>query len=312
MTKKPLIISTDPGIDDAVAMTIALFAPELEVKLIVPTWGNVSLDKTLNNALRLEKFLGTKVPVVAGAKLPLIKPAIDASEVHGASGMDGYDFPEADDSLQKSGLAATAIHEIVEKSAEKVTLMQIGPATDFALYFRQYPEDLSKIAELYIMGGAIGRGNYGPYDEYNVSGDPEAAKIVFDEGLKGLKIKVAPLEVGNQAFVEQNTLEKIRDLGSVGEMIYGLNSHYELNDRAADKGKRIYDALAAAMLLKPDLFEFQKAYVAIDTKSPYTYGASVMDFDGFFEKDYNAEIAVKVDRDRFKDWFVKAIAQANK
>ena len=135
MNKKPLIISTDPGIDDAVCLTIALFAKELDVKLIVPTWGNVSLEKTLNNTLRLQAFLGTKVPVVAGAKLPLVKEAIDASEVHGASGMDGFDFPEADQSLLVEGLAATKIHEVVSQSPEKVTLMQIGPATDFALYF---------------------------------------------------------------------------------------------------------------------------------------------------------------------------------
>ena len=312
MNKKPLIISTDPGIDDAVCLTIALFAKELDVKLIVPTWGNVALDKTLNNALRLQKFLGTKVPVVAGAKLPLLKPAIDASEVHGKSGMDGFDFPPADQSLLKPGLAATAIHETVAASSEPVTLMQIGPATDFALYLRQYPEDLAKIDALYIMGGALGRGNYGPYDEYNVSGDPEAAKIVFDEGLKGLKIFVAPLEVGNQAFVEAETLEEIKAFGPVGEMIYGLNSHYEVNDAAAAKGKRIYDALSVAMLLAPELFEVNDAYVAVDTKSPYTYGASVMDFDGFFKMPANAKIAVKVDREAFKKWFVAAIAQAGK
>ncbi|CCK83653.1 Cytidine/uridine-specific hydrolase [Lactobacillus equicursoris 66c] len=311
MNKKPLIISTDPGIDDAVCLTIALFAKELDIKLIVPTWGNVSLDKTLNNTLRLQKFLGTKVPVVAGAKLPLVKEAIDASEVHGASGMDGYDFPEADESLLVSGLAATKIHEVVNASEDKVTLMQIGPATDFALYFRQYPEDLDKIDALYIMGGALGRGNYGPYDEYNVSGDPEAAKIVFDLGKK-LPIYVAPLEVGNQAFVEEDTLQEIKALGPVGEMVYGLNSHYEVNDPAAAEGKRIYDALTAAMLLAPDLFEVKDAYVAVDTKGPLTYGASVMDFDGFFGQANNAHVAVSVDREAFKKWFVEAIAQANK
>lgn len=310
MNKKPLIISTDPGIDDAVCLTIALFAKELDVKLIVPTWGNVSLEKTLNNTLRLQAFLGTKVPVVVGAKLPLVKEAIDASEVHGASGMDGFDFPEADQSLLVEGLAATKIHEVVSQSPEKVTLMQIGPATDFALYFRQYPEDLDKIDRLYIMGGALGRGNYGPYDEYNVSGDPEAAKIVFDLGAKGLDIYVAPLEVGNQAFVDAASLEEIKALGRVGEMIYGINSQYELNDADADSGKRIYDALTAAMLLAPDLFEVKEAYVAVDTKGPYTYGASVMDFEGFFGQKANAKIAVKVDRQAFKDWFLAAIAQA--
>lgn len=93
-------------------------------------------------------------------------------------------------------------------------------------------------------------------------------------------------------------------------MIYGLNSQYELNDADADAGKRIYDALTAAMLLEPDLFEVKEAYVAVDTKGPYTYGASVMDFEGFFGKKANAKIAVKVDRQPFKNWLLAAIAQA--
>lgn len=306
MTKKPLIISTDPGIDDAVAITIALFAKEYDVKLLAATWGNVSLDKTLNNTLKLETFLKTKVPVVSGAKLPLIKKPIDASEVHGKSGMDGFDFPQGDRSLLIPELAATAIHNIVANSDQKVDLMQIGPATDFAMYFRQYPEDLPKIDQLVIMGGAIGRGNYGPYDEYNVAGDPEAAKIVFESGLK---IKVAPLELGHQAQVMPETMQRVKELGRVGDMLYSILSN--LHDGVIGKGLNIYDALAIAILIKPEMFTFEPAYVAIDTKSPYTYGASVMDFNNFFGKAANAEIGVKVDQQVFADWFVEAIKRAN-
>ncbi len=304
--KRPLIISTDPGIDDAVAITISLFAAELDVKLISATWGNVSLDKTLANCLKLETFLKKRVPIVSGAKRPLIKPAIDASDVHGKSGMDGYDFPEPDQSLLMPGLAATKIHEVVAKSQEKVTLMQIGPATDFALYFRQYPEDLKNIEELVIMGGAIGRGNYGPYDEYNVSGDPEAAKIVFNSGVK---IRVAPLELGHQAFVKQDTMNEIKALGRTGEMLYSILDN--LHDGNFTDGLEIYDALAVGMLLNPKMYTFKRAFVAIDTNESYTYGASVMDFDNFFEKPINAEIGVAIDRKQFVKWFVEAIKKAN-
>lgn len=307
MNKKPLIISTDPGIDDAVALTISLFAKELDVKLIAATWGNVTLEKTLNNTLKLETFLGTKVPVVSGAKLPLVKKPIDASEVHGKSGMDGFDFPEPDKGLLVSGLAATKIHEVVANSSEKVTLMQIGPATDFALYFRQYPDDLEKINELVIMGGAIGRGNYGPYDEYNVSGDPEAAKIVFESGVK---IRVAPLELGHQAFVKQDTMDIVRNYGKNGDMLYSILSN--LHDGTLTDGLEIYDALAVGMLLAPDMYTFKPAFVAIDTNDSYTYGASVMDFDNFFGKPANAEIGVAIDREQFVSWFAKVLKEADK
>ncbi|WP_333588913.1 nucleoside hydrolase [Lactobacillus acetotolerans] len=307
MTKKPLIISTDPGIDDAVAITISLFAPELDVKLIAATWGNVALEKTLNNALKLETFLHTKVPVVGGAKMPLLRPAIDASDIHGKSGMDGYDFPKADRGLLKSGLAAAAIHEVVANSDEKVTLMQIGPATDFALYFRQFPEDLDKIEKLVIMGGAIGRGNWGPYGEYNVAGDPEAAQIVFTSGLK---IYLAPLELGQQAYVTNATMQRVQKLGRVGNMLYSILTN--LHDETKDNGREIYDALAAGMLLKPQMYTFKPAYVTVDTKSSATYGASVIDFDHFFGKSANVNVGVKIKQKVFADWFVDAISRADK
>lgn len=302
MTKKPVIISTDPGIDDVVAITIALFSGELDVKLIAATWGNVPLDKTLNNTLKLETFLKTNVPIVSGASRPLLRNLIDASDVHGKSGMDGYDFPEPDTSLLQSKLAAEAIHEVVVNSQEKVTLVQIGPATDYALYFRQYPEDLSRIDQLVIMGGAIGRGNWGPYSEYNVAGDPEAAQIVFSSNVK---ILLAPLELGHQAFVTQTTMEKVKKLGRAGDMLYHLLS--KLNDKTETNGREIYDALAVGMLLKPQMYEFKPAYVVVDTKSPNAYGASVIDFDNFFNKSANAQVGVQVDQVAFAEWLIDAI-----
>lgn len=305
MTKKPLIISTDPGIDDVVAITISLFANDLDVKLIAATWGNVPLAKTLLNALKLETFLGTKVPVVSGASRPLLREAIDASDVHGKSGLAGYDFPKPDKSLLKPGIAADAIHEVVTNSPEKVTLMQIGPATDFALYFRQYPEDMAKIEQLVIMGGAIGRGNWGPYSEYNVAGDPEAAQIVFSSGIK---ILLAPLELGHEAYVTQNTLQEVKKLGKTGDMLYHILTN--LHDKTSNDSREIYDALAAGMLINPDMYTFKPAHVVVDTKSPYAYGASLIDFDNFFDKPVNAEVGVEINQATFAHWFIEAIKKA--
>ena len=302
MTKKPLIISTDPGIDDVAAIIIALFSDMLDVKLIAATWGNVPLKKTLTNTLKLEAFLNTNVPVVSGASCPLLRQQIDASDVHGKSGLGGYEFPEPDMSLLKAGIAADAIHEVVANSSEKVTLMQIGPATDFALYFRQYPEDLANIEQLVIMGGAIGRGNWSPYSEYNVAGDPEAAQIVFSSGLK---ILLAPLELGHQAFITSDTLKQIKTLNQTGEMLYQILT--DLHDETEGDGREIYDALAAGMLIKPEMYTFKSAYVAVDTKSMYSYGASLIDFDAFYHQPANAEVGVKVDRQAFEDWFISAI-----
>ena len=127
MNKKPLIISTDPGIDDIAAMTISLFAKELDVRMIVPTWGNVQLEYTLQNTLNLEKFLHTKVPVVVGANQPLVAPMISAASVHGKTGIAGFDFEEADRSLVKPGLAATVMAEEIKNSPENVNYLGMGP-----------------------------------------------------------------------------------------------------------------------------------------------------------------------------------------
>ena len=306
MLKKPLIISTDPGIDDVVAITAALFAPEFDVKLIAATWGNVPLKNTLDNTLKLETFLKTTVPVVSGAVRPLLRDQIDASDVHGKSGLAGFDFPSPDMSLLKPGIAAEAIHEVVAGSAEKVTLMQIGPATDFALYFRQFPEDLPKIEQLVIMGGAIGRGNWGPYAEYNVAGDPEAAQIVFSSGIK---ILLAPLELGHQAYVTPDVLDQIKQSGRTGDMLYHIMSN--LHDHTETNGREVYDALAAGMLVKPEMFAFKPAYVIVDTKSPSAYGASLIDFNNFFNKPANVQVGVKVDRVQFSEWLVSSIRNIN-
>lgn len=305
MAKKPLIISTDPGIDDVVAITISLFANNLDVKLIAATWGNVPLDKTLVNTLKLETFLETKVPVVSGASRPLLREAIDASDVHGKSGLAGFQFPEPDWSLLKPGIAADAIHEVVTNSPDKVTLMQIGPATDFALYFRQYPDDLPKIDRLVIMGGALGRGNWGPYSEYNVAGDPEAAQIVFSSGIK---ILLAPLELGHEAYVTQDTLQEVKKVSKIGDMLYHLLTN--LHDQTENDGREIYDALAAGMLINPEMYTFKPAHVVVDTKSPYSYGASLIDFDHFFDKPANVEVGVAIDQATFSNWFINAIKKA--
>lgn len=306
MLKKPLIISTDPGIDDVVALTTALFAPELDVKLIAATWGNVPLKNTLTNTLKLETFLQTKVPVVSGAQRPLLRDQIDASYVHGKSGLAGFDFPEPDYSLLKAGLAAQAIHEVVANSSEKVTLMQIGPATDFALYFRQFPEDLPKIEQLVIMGGAIGRGNWGPYAEYNVAGDPEAAQIVFSSGIK---ILLAPLELGHQAYVTPEVLTQIKKIGRTGNMLYHIMD--KLQDHTKTNGREVYDALASGMLVKPEMYTFKPAYVVVDTKSPSAYGASMIDFDNFFGQPANVQVGVEIDRRQFSEWLIAAIKEVS-
>ena len=188
MKRKPIILSTDPGIDDAVAIVLALFSEELEVKLICPTFGNVNLEHTKSNTEKLLTLLKKSPEVVLGSSHSLLREAIDASEIHGESGMDGYDFPEATIFADESQTAVAAMHEIVSQE-EQTILVGIGPLTDIALFIHLYPQDLPKLDRIVVMGGSLGRGNYGVLSEFNFAADPEAAKIVFNSGVP---IQVAP------------------------------------------------------------------------------------------------------------------------
>ena len=304
MNKKPLIISTDPGIDDIAAMAISLFADKLDVRMIVPTWGNVQLEYTLQNTLNLEKFLHTKVPVVVGANQPLVAPMISAASVHGKTGIAGFDFEEADRSLVKPGLAATVMAEEIKNSPEKVTLLGIGPLTDYALLFKQYPEVKKNIDQIVIMGGNIGRGNHSPLAEYNIAGDPEAAQVVFHSGLP---IKVAPLEIGNKAHLTQDQMSKVKECGEVGNMLYSLFSH--IHEPDGDPRIKIYDPTAVGILLHPEMFTLKKANVEIELRGQFTYGASVINF--MDQENVNAEIATDVDLDQFSKWFIDSIKNSD-
>jgi non-specific riboncleoside hydrolase len=227
--KIPVIIDTDPGIDDAAALAAALCAPELDVQLISAVQGNVSVDKTIGNVLKLLTFWNKKIPTARGAEQPLLRERIEASHIHGVSGLDGYDFPKADTLMLLNSPAAVAQHKVlVEMQALKITLLTLGPLTNIALLLRLFADAPKHIERIVMMAGSSGRGNTGVYAEFNVAADPEAAKIVFDSGIP---ITMAPLDVGIEAVIKSDALEKIRGMGQTGAMLYALFKNYRSGRR---------------------------------------------------------------------------------
>ncbi len=306
MNKRKIIIDTDPGIDDAVAIAIALFSEELDVQLFTTVAGNVSIEKVTKNLLKLLPFYGKKVPVAVGASRPLIREAIDASGVHGKTGMDGYDFPEEDHSLLLEETAVQAMARVLKESTEKITLVPIGPLTNIAILLREYPEVADKIDEIVLMGGSVGRGNAGVYSEFNIKVDPEAAKIVFESGLP---IVMCGLDVGLKALVYPEDSEIIKDMNPVGNMFYSLFKAYR--GGSFKTGLKMYDSCAVAYLLKPEMFEVEETFVGIETQGTYTSGATVVDLKGYCNQPANAKVTVDVDADVFKEWFLDAISKCN-
>ncbi|MEK3888388.1 ribonucleoside hydrolase RihC [Bacillus sp. FSL K6-3431] len=306
MTKRPIIIDTDPGIDDAVAIAIALFSEELDVKLITTVAGNVGLDKVTYNALRLLKFFKKDIPVAIGADRPLMKAPIDASNVHGESGMDGFDFEEPTHELVLKENAVNAMYRVIMSSEQPITLVPIGPLTNIALLLKMYPEVTDHIAEIVLMGGSTGRGNAGVMAEYNIFADPEAAKIVFQSNIP--KVMVG-LDVGLKALVYPEDSERLKELNETGNMIYHLFKKYR--GGSLKTGLKMYDSCAVAYLLKPEMFEVIDTFVDVEVNGTMTSGCTVVDIKGYLKQPNNAKVCIDIDPVIFKDWFMESLSRCN-
>ncbi|MBO0446531.1 ribonucleoside hydrolase RihC [Enterococcus ureilyticus] len=301
-----IIIDTDPGIDDAAAIAAALFDERLDIRLFTTVAGNVSVDKVTKNLLKLLAFWDQTIPVAIGSDRPLLREAINASDVHGNSGMDGYDFPESKYELLTKNHAVIEMYKVLMDSKVKTTIVGIGPLTNIALLLRLYPECAEKIEELVIMGGALGRGNQGVLSEFNIAADPEAAKIVFESKIS---LTMVGLDVGEKALVLPKEREQIQKMNKTGDMIDHLFRKYR--GGSLDTGLKMYDGCAIAYLLAPEMFDVKQAYVAVETQGMLTAGATLVDLDGYLGKEDNCRVCVDLDEQRFRQWFLEAIEKCD-
>ncbi|MDO4323538.1 MAG: ribonucleoside hydrolase RihC [Lachnospiraceae bacterium] len=304
MSKRPIIIDTDPGIDDALALAIALFSEELDVRLITTVAGNVSLENVTLNTLRLLNFYGKDVPVAKGAAEPLLAEFVDASNIHGKTGMEGYDFPEPQEELLLPEHAVNAMRRTIMESPEPITLVPIATLTNIALLFAMYPEVKGNIREIVMMGGSASRGNKGVMSEFNIATDPEAAQMVFQSGVP---IVMAGLDVGLKALVYPEDSEEIRTMGKVGDMAYHMFKRYR--GGSFNTGLKMYDSCAIAYLLCPELFEVVETYVGVELRGAMTAGCTVVDLRGYLHREPNARVCIDVDGEKFRRWFKNAVSK---
>lgn len=304
--KRPIIIDTDPGIDDAVALAIALFDESLDVRLLTTVAGNVSIDKVTNNLLKLLKFWGKKIPVAKGAPEPLIRVFSDASNVHGSSGMDGYDFEEGDENLLLKENAVNAMYKTIMSSNEKITIVPIGPLTNIALLLKVYPEVKENIEEIVLMGGSTTRGNKGVMSEFNINSDPEAAKIVF---MSGLNVVMVGLDVGLKALIYPEDSAKIKQFNKTGNMIYSLFQHYR--STGLRNGLKMYDSCAIAYILKKEMFEVVETFVDVELAGSLTSGTTVVDLKGYLKQKANAKVCLDINQEMFINWILDALKKCS-
>ncbi|MDO4395311.1 MAG: ribonucleoside hydrolase RihC [Clostridia bacterium] len=300
MKARPIIFDTDPGIDDAAAIVIAIKDPDLDVKLLSTVGANVEVEKTCMNALRLTEFMDVDIPVAKGCGEPLMRKLRPCPEVHGVTGMDGYDFPPVTRKpLDKH--AVVAMRDIIMSSEEKITLVVIGTHTNVAIMLKMYPEVKEKIEEIVTMGGALAGGNTNSTAEFNIYNDPHAADIVFKSGIP---ITMLGLNVTNYALIYRKEAEAIKARGGkAGEMICSLLEHYRSG--SLDAGVRVHDAVAVAYMVRPDLFKTEMMPVEIALDGPAA-GTTVSDFRAMEsgEKKPNVKVVTEVDQEGYTQWFV--------
>jgi inosine-uridine nucleoside N-ribohydrolase len=309
MAGRPIIIDTDPGQDDAVAILVALASPELEVVAITTVAGNVPQPLVTDNALAMCELAGRDdVPVYRGAEAPLQRELYTAEYVHGPTGIDGADL--APPTLAPAeGHAVEAIVSACLEATEPVTICPVGPLTNVAMAIAKEPAIVDSIAEVALMGGGFfAGGNTTPVAEFNIFVDPHAASIVFNSGVP---ITMFPLDVTHQALVLPEDIARIGDLGTpVGDAVAGMLTYYERHDveKYAAEGAPLHDPCVITYLIDKQLFGGKPCRVEIETESELTMGQTVVDWWGVTGQDPNAVVMNSVDRTGFMDLVVDRLA----
>lgn len=302
MTPQKIIIDTDPGQDDAVAILLALASPdEIEVLGITAVAGNGSLALTQRNARMVCELAGRPdIRVFAGCDRPLGRALVTAEHVHGKSGLDGPSLPEPSMPLQQQHGVDFIIDTLRNEPSGTVTLCPLGPLTNIATAMQQAPDIIPRIRQIVLMGGAYFQvGNITPAAEFNIYVDPQAAAIVFGAGVP---LVVMPLDVTHKALVTVDRNNAFRALGTpVGTAVAQMTEFFERFDKEkyGSEGAPLHDPCVTAWLIRPELFRGRHVNVEIETQSELTMGMTVADWWGVTKRAPNALFMGNIDADGF-------------
>lgn len=283
--QRNMIIDCDTGLDDAVALLLAIRSPELNVKGITCVNGNVNLDKVINNTLRVVEHSGMDIPVYAGARTALIpdKSKDDASFVHGKDGLGGIPFPGPTTSIMPQH-AIDFIVETIMNAKEPIDWITLGPLTNAALALLKEPRISNRVRMLTMMAGGVNAGNVTPSAEFNVYADPEAARIVFDNDIPKTMVPLDPLWDGG--FLTKENVRQIADASqypwcNMASKIFKRTATLvkELNRNPINGVGTVSppDLLAVAVAIDPEVAVIQENYVSLETRGDYTRGMTVLD-----------------------------------
>lgn len=309
----PLIIDSDPGLDDALAIACAVVRPELNLLAVTSVGGNADVHHCTENALRLLHLYGADgVPVAEGAAGPLAGPLERATEVHGEGGLGSTTLPKAPRTAEPEG-AVALMARLLEASPVPVAIAPVGPLTNIALLIRSYPHMAAKISHICLMGGSVGEGNSSASAEFNIYADPTAAEIVFNSGLP---ITMIGLDVTHHAILDRTILERLKALPGASAKVAAELLKYSFDRSAAwGQGEKmaIHDAVAVLHLAIPDLVGVSRYHVVVDATQGPARGRTIGDANPYRLKrdkiEPNCDVGLTIDSARFANEMVEVYSK---
>ena len=298
----PIILDCDPGHDDAIALLLALASPELDLLGVTTVHGNQTLEKTTENALRVLELAGrSDVPVARGADRPLLRDLHVAAHVHGESGLDGPELPQA----TTEPVDEEAVDFIAARIVPGTVLVPTGPLTNIAFYLEAH--GTANVERIVLMGGAIAEGNMTPAAEFNIWADPEAAQKVFHAGVP---VTMIGLDVTHRALLTPAWAERFRASGRLGVFVAELVEFFKrYHERTYGwDGAPIHDAVALAQVFRPELVRTEHRNVEIELESELCRGRTVVDLWSRTERAPNADVGVDIEGDAFFELLLERVA----
>lgn len=301
---RPLLIDCDPGTDDAIALMAAFASKEFEVVGITSVAGNVGIEHTTQNALKISQLAGSSVPVGQGAITPMLRDQVIASHVHGHDGLRGIVIPDSERSIDSD--AISLIVKVIEKYPNELEILAIGPLTNLAQTFKLYPQIIKKIKRVVLMGGGHRIGNVTPVAEFNIYADAEAAQIVFQSDIP---IYMIGLDVTTSRGINYSEISKM--LNGNNDQIKFLNRL--LYDRVSAEGDQypkeayIHDVIAFLYMIDSSILNGDWYHVDIETESSISYGKTVVDFYHVTELEKNCWVAFELDFNKYLTLLTKKL-----
>lgn len=305
--KRNIVLDCDPGHDDAVAILLAGKSDKINLLGISCASGNQTIDKTSRNTMNICEYLGIDVPIAKGCPRPLIQHSMVCPEIHGESGLDGFEFPVYTKEFDKRHGAQLIIDCVMNN--DDVTVITTGPMTNLGLAMRLEPRIINKIKEVIFMGGSTDHGNVSPAAEFNILVDPEAAYIVLTSGVP---VKMVGLNVTRQVAVDDEIIERMSKINNKASDLFCKLMRVFLDNQRNTFGVKaapLHDPVTIASILDEQCVEFKPLNVTIDISHGESYGRTNCDVFDFLKHEKNCLVAMGINQERFWNVIENAIKE---